>query len=68
MMPKSVPLLLMTVTMVLPGTPWAASSIALPAGIERFRKKWSLPLMKLSTATASSLFAQVATMAGARAR
>jgi len=66
--PKSVPLRAMTTAMELPLTPRAASSVALQAGIERFRKKWSLPLMKLSTATASSLFAQVATMAGARAR
>ena len=41
-MPKSVPLRHIAVTIVLPGTPAAASPINLPAGITRFRKKWSL--------------------------
>ncbi len=38
-MPKSVPLRAITVTMVLPATPSAGSSMALPAGMLRFRKK-----------------------------
>ena len=42
-MPKLTPLRAMTVTMLLPGTPCAASDIDLQAAIEMLRKKWSLP-------------------------
>ena len=45
-MPKLTPLRAMTVTMLLPGTPCAASDIDLQAAIEMLRKKWSLPATK----------------------
>ena len=47
-MPKLTPLRAMTVTMLLPGTPCAASDIDLHAAIEMLRKKWSLPATKVS--------------------
>ena len=49
-MPKLTPLRAITVTMLLPGTPCAASDIALQAAIEILRKKWSLPAMNASDA------------------
>ena len=48
-MPKSVPFRVMATTMLLPSMSRAASSVALHAGMERFRKKWSFPLMKSRT-------------------
>ena len=51
--PKSVPLRHIAVTTVLPGMPAAASPISFPAGITRFRKKWSLPATNLATSAMS---------------
>ena len=56
-MPKFTPLRAITVTMLLPGTPAAASVIDLHAAIEMFKKKWSLPATKaraLRTASAAT--------------
>ena len=52
--PNSVPLRAMAVTIVEPSTPAAASAADLAAGIERFRKKWSLPAMKRAAAATSA--------------
>ena len=49
-MPKLTPLRAITVTMLLPGTPCAASDIDLHAAIEMLRKKWSLPATNVERA------------------
>ncbi len=67
-MPQSVPLRAITVTTVQPGMFSAGSSIAFIAGIERFRKKWSLPSMKRSTAATVAESFTASTSAGAIAR
>ena len=51
-MPKSVPLRAIATTMREPGMSRAASAAALPAGIDRLRKKWSLPEMNANTSAA----------------
>ena len=67
-MPKSVPLRTITVRMLDPAMPSAASSVALPAAIDRFRKKWSLRSMNSKTSAARSRSGQVRTIAGVTAR
>ena len=67
-MPQSVPLRAMMVTTVQPGMFSAGSSIAFIAGIERFRKKWSLPSMKRSTAATVAASGTASTSAGAIVR
>ena len=64
--PKLTPLRAIAVTIELPGTPAAASSIALHAAIDRLRKKWSLPAMKASVAAAASRVTSASNSAGAR--
>jgi hypothetical protein len=49
-----VPLRHIAVTTVLPGMPAAASPISFPAGITKFRKKWSLPATNRATSATSS--------------
>ena len=63
-MPKSVPLRAMTVTSEESGSPSAASSMHLPIGIERFRKKWSLPFTNSRTRAAFSRSSVARTTAG----
>ena len=48
LMPKLTPLRVITVTMLLKGTLWAASDIDLQAAIETLRKKWSFPATNAS--------------------
>ena len=67
-MPKSVPLRAITVSTVAPSIPSAGSSMAFPAGIERFKKKWSLRSMNSNTCAARSRSGQVRMMAGVIAR
>ena len=67
-MPKSVPLRAMAVTRVQPGISSAGSSIAFIAGIDRLRKKWSLPSMKRSTAATVAASGTASTSVGAIAR
>ena len=67
-MPKSVPFLVIATTMLLPSSPRAGSRVALHAGMDRLRKKWSFPLMKSRTRAAVSLSLQDWTIAGASTR
>ena len=67
-MPKSVPLRAMATSSELFGMSRAASKDTLLAGMERLRKKWSLPLMNSRTAAAVSGSGAVRTTAGAMAR
>ena len=65
--PKLTPLRAIAVTIELPGTPAAASHIALHAAIERLRKKWSLPAMKAERAVAAARRVAVRAAAGGEA-
>ena len=47
--PKRTPLRAIAVTMLLPATPCAASSMLLHAAMDRLRKVWSLPATKRTT-------------------
>jgi hypothetical protein len=67
-MPKSTPFLAIAVTMLLPATPCAASSMLLHAAMEMFRKKWSLPAMNSITDAASAALAEDLRSAGTRRR
>jgi hypothetical protein len=58
----------MTVTTVQPGIFSAGSSMTFMAGIERFRKKWSLPSMKRNTSATVSESRTAWTRVGAIAR
>ena len=67
-MPNSVPLRAIATTMVDPGMSRPASAATLPAGMERLRKKWSLPLMNRNAATMSSLRAPLSSRSGVISR
>ena len=63
--PKSVPFRVIATTMLLPIIFLAASRVTLQTGIERLRKKWSLPLIKSRTFDAVSALSIDLIIAGA---